>query len=320
MKTELLEKYEIYSEALRIRMIEEAVAKEYPKGEMRCPVHLSIGQEANAVAIAKLLEPNDKMVSTHRGHAHYLAKGGSLEAFLGELYGKGSGCARGNGGSMHLCDASVGFIGSTSIVGGTIPIGVGNAFADKLKGKKTKTAVCIGDAAIEEGVFHESANFAALHNLNVIFFMENNNFSCFTPRALRQPHRTLGFQTIAEAHGIPFYKITWNSFYETFKHVHYDMENEGPKFIECSAYRFVEHCGPNNDDHLGYRDEMEIKAHKDRDPIKALELELLSRNYITLNQIEKLKTSIELEISGAFEKAKAAAPPHIQELGAYIYA
>src|SRR3990167_9152776 len=153
-------KDEIYYRAMRIRMVEEEISRRYGEKKMRCPVHLSIGQELNASTVCQYLTKDDQMVSTHRGHAHYLAKGGSLEKFIAELYGKTTGCSGGLGGSMHLCDRSVGFLGSTSIVGGTIPIGVGLAFSNKLQRKENIVVVCMGDAAIEEGIFWESWNFA----------------------------------------------------------------------------------------------------------------------------------------------------------------
>ena len=313
---------DFYKKAIRIRMIEEAIAEKYPLGEMRCPVHLSIGQESNAVAIADCLTADDYMVSTHRSHAHYLAKGGSLDGLLGELYGKKTGCSGGNGGSMHLVDTSCGFLGSTSIVGGTIPIGVGAAFAAKLKNENRLTVVCIGDAAIEEGVFHESANFAALHKLPVIFFMENNNYSCFTPLRNRQPERehSGGFRYVAEAHGMKYVKVSWTGFFdecldlETILNYMRETKGYGPLFVECEAYRFVEHCGPNEDDNLNYRPPHEIKNFKGLDIIKQLESQLSGP------VIKNIKGKLSCEINSAFRRAQNAPLPKKEDLGAYLYA
>ena len=133
-------KDETYYKAMRIRMVEEEISRRYKEKKMRCPVHLSIGQELNAAVLCEHLNKEDQMVSTHRGHAHYLAKGGSLDRFIAELHGKATGCSGGLGGSMHLCDRDCGFLGSTSIVGGTIPIGVGLAFANKLQKKENQTS------------------------------------------------------------------------------------------------------------------------------------------------------------------------------------
>lgn len=285
---------------LRIRMIEERIAKRYPEGKMRCPVHLSVGQEAAAVGICNGIVATDKMVSTHRAHAHYLAKGGSLNGLIGELYGKRSGCSRGNGGSMHLIDLDVNFYGSTSIVGGTIPVGVGLAFADHLKGLGHKTVICIGDAAVEEGVFHEAANFVALHNLQVIFACENNLYSCYTHISKRQPNRSL--KAIARAHNLHYALCTPNDVNDISTQIGFWC----PAFIEIPTYRYLQHCGPDNDDHLKYRDPEEIEEWRKQDPIKNID-------YTWVGQIQK-------EIDAAFEHAENSPPPANTEVGAYVYA
>lgn len=323
---DLYYRHDAFLKALRIRMIEEAIAEEYPKQEMRCPVHLSIGQEMNAVAIANSLTNDDTMVSTHRGHAHYLAKGGSIRGLIGELYGKNIGCSRGNGGSMHLVDRNCGFLGSTSIVGGTIPIGVGAAWAAKIKKKSHITAVCIGDAAIEEGVFHESANFASLHGLRVIFFMENNNYSCFTKRSERQPNRERGFKSVAEAHGLRFLKICAHDYYPGFRNLQNaikymrDDKFSEPLFVECDAYRFVEHCGPKSDDHLNYRPPEEIEAARKLDPIDTFEKYLMGAGFMDQEMLEAAKIKIKEEIDRAFDEVVISENPMPSDLGAYLYA
>ena len=158
----------------RLRMVENEISKRYSHQEMRCPVHLSIGQEAVAVGVCKNLEKEDQVYSTHRCHSHYLAKGGNLQSMISEIYGKKSGCCGGRGGSMHLMDISVGMMLSLPIVASVIPIAVGAAMSKKINKSKTIVVVFFGDAAVEEGVFHESANFASLHNLPILFVCENN--------------------------------------------------------------------------------------------------------------------------------------------------
>ncbi len=185
---------------LRIRRVEEVLADRYAEQEMRCPMHLCIGQEAIAVGVCAVLNNRDKVFSNHRAHGHYLAKGGDLDAMVAELYGKSTGCAGGRGGSMHLIDLQVGFMGATPIVGGTVPLSVGSAWADQLLDNDQVTVVFFGDGCFEEGVMHESLNFAALHQLPVIFVCENNDFSVYTHRNERQPDRPI--YKIAEAHGL----------------------------------------------------------------------------------------------------------------------
>lgn len=239
-------KDEFYYRAMRIRMVEQEISRRYKENKMRCPVHLSIGQELNPVVLCDSLTKEDQMVSTHRGHAHYLAKGGSLKKFIAELYGKETGCSGGLGGSMHLCDRDCGFIGSTSIVGGTIPIGVGLAFSNKIQKKENIVVVCLGDAAIEEGVFWESWNFANVHKLKVLFFCENNEFSCYT-HILDRQHESF----------MPGVADTDTVFIKTYVD---RVRDGGPCFISLKSNRLVEHCGPDNDDHLGYKHQKHLEA------------------------------------------------------------
>lgn len=284
----------LFFQMLRIRMIEEAIAKKYSEQKMRCPVHLSVGREAPAVGICAALSKDDKMVSTHRGHAHYLAKGGSLKGLIGELYGKSIGCARGNGGSMHLIDLSCNFFGSTSIVGGTIPVGVGLAFADRLRGSNATTVICIGDAAVEEGVFHEAANFASLHRLNVIFALENDEHSCYTHLSKRQPRDN--FEKLAEFHNLA-YAYAARDVHDIYAFV--NGLKGTPSLIEIPTWRYLEHCGPNNDDHLGYRD---VRLHQ------------------SIQSRPEWIEAINKEIKEAFEEVENSPFPDESEIGKYIYA
>lgn len=256
-------------EVMRIRMIEEALSREYPKQEMRTPIHLSLGQESAAVGVCAVLPKNSLMVSTHRSHAHYLAKGGNLKRMIAELYGKSAGCSGGAGGSMHLVDWSCGFSGSTSIVGGTIPVGVGLAFADKLRGSNRITAVMIGDAAIEEGVFHESANFASLHQLNVLFVVEDNDRSCYTTKAERQPPRS--FKAIAKGHNLGF-TGAYRTQAATHQIARYTKRalRDLPHMLYLPVVSRVEHCGPKTDDGYVYK----MKLNSNREAFEKIEKEI----------------------------------------------
>ena len=148
------------------------------RARVRCPVHLSIGQEA----FGRRRSPQARFaMSTHRSHAHYLAKGGDLNAFLAEIHGKDAGCCAGRGGSMHLIDLEANFLGATPIVGSSLPVGVGAAFGSSMRGEDRVTVVYFGDGATEEGVFSESLDFAALKKLPVIFVCENNLYSVYSP-------------------------------------------------------------------------------------------------------------------------------------------
>ena len=171
----------------RIREVELRIAKEYPKQQIRCPVHLSVGQAAPSAALSLVVKKKDYLVSTHRGHAHYLAKGGDLNAMICELYGKGTGCSKGKGGSMHLIDTSVNFKGTSAIVGNSIPTGTGLALASKLNESGQVSIINFGDGAIEEGAFYESLNFACTKQLPAVYICENNFYSVYSPLNVRQP-------------------------------------------------------------------------------------------------------------------------------------
>lgn len=287
--------------AARIRAIEQEIARRYPEGKMRTPVHLSIGQEIIAVGVCSSMRDGDSVVSTHRGHAHYLACGGSLKALIAELYGKSTGCSGGYGGSMHLTSIERGFIASTSIVSGTIPVGVGLAWANKLSKKPGYVYIFLGDAAIEEGVFHEAANFASLHKLHVIFVVENNGYSCFTPINQRQPKRQMS--AIAKAHKLRFTKIENKGIATIARIVHELKKTNRPIMLEIKTFRFLEHCGPANDDHLNYRSEVEIKKWKDLDVLKGLDF-----------------SEFKPEIDEAFNLAEEAPWPDRSKIKEVIYA
>jgi len=300
---------------LRIRRVEEALVRVYPKQEIRCPMHLSIGQEAVAVGVCENLTIEDKVFSSHRAHAHYLAKGGNLNRFIAELYGKDWGCSKGYGGSMHLTDLEVGFIGSTPIVGGTIPLAVGSAWRAKLVGHKDISVVFFGDGCSEEGVLHESLNFASLHKLPILFICENNGYSVYTPLHQRQPQRQIA--NIARAHGVDAEYVDGNDVKKVSeivqKHI-FDMhKNQKPKFLELYTHRWLEHCGPNDDDMLGYRKEGELKKWKKRCPLK--KTKLLLEGLLSTNDFHHMEEMIAREIEEAFTFAKNSPNPTINKKG-----
>ena len=193
-------KYDLIKKMLYIRLVEEKIRFEYVKQEMRCPIHLSIGQESATVAVCNSLRKSDKIFTNHRCPAHYLAKNGNLEKMIAELYGRKTGCCKGRGGSMHLFDNENGIPLSIPIVGSAIPIAVGSALQSKLDGTKCVNVVFFGDGAVEEGTFHESLNFASLNNLPIIFVCENNLYSVYTNISERQPRRNIS--KLAESHNI----------------------------------------------------------------------------------------------------------------------
>lgn len=307
---------------LRIRIVEEKIAEIYPQQEMRCPVHLCIGQEAAAAGVCANLDRDDYVLSNHRSHGHYLAKGGDLKAMMAEIYGRATGCCQGKGGSMHLIDLSAGFIGATPIVGSTIPIAVGTAFGAVMRGEKRVSVVFFGDAATEEGVFHESLNFAVLKRLPVIFVCENNLYSVYSPLSVRQPEGRDIYRQV-KGYGIRSYQGDGNDVVEVYemakRAIKQAREGKGPTFMEFKTYRWREHCGPNYDNDLGYRAESEFQEWRRRCPIERLRARLLKEGLLNRNDIEKIEDGIKTEIEEAIDFAKASPFPGKSTLMQDIY-
>ncbi|HXH33199.1 MAG TPA: thiamine pyrophosphate-dependent enzyme [Plantibacter sp.] len=312
---------DLYFSLLRIRLIEERIAKLYPKQQMRCPVHLSIGQEAVAVGTCAALEQDDWAMSGHRSHGHYLAKGGDLKAMLAELYGKVTGCTGGKGGSMHLLDLDAGFIGAVPIVGSTIPIATGTAWASRLQGSPRVVVSYFGEGAAEEGVFHESLNFAQLKKLPILFALENNRYSVYTPLELRQPDRPL--EDLARAHGVAHATGDGNDVLEvlrlTREAVTRARAGQGPTLLVFDTYRWMEHCGPADDDDLGYRPPGELSDWRRRDPLASFESTLLEQGVLLQDGLEPLREEIATEIDAAVEFAEMSPFPERELLWADVH-
>ena len=275
---------ELYSRTLKVRRFEEKVWDLFGENLVPGTLHLYLGQEAVAAGVTAALKKRDWIQSTHRGHGHVVAKGADMNAALAELLGKETGSCKGKGGSMHLIDKSINFMGSTAIVGGTIPIGVGLGLSAQLKGTDQISCIFFGDGATEEGVFFESLNFAILRKLPVLFICENNFFSVYSPLSVRQP-RGRDIQKMVECIGIDGAQGDGNNPEEVYQLISEAVESirqkKEPGFLEFFTYRWREHCGPNFDNDLGYRTEEEFEMWKKRDPIKNYQIRLLNRKLIS---------------------------------------
>lgn len=303
-------------EMIRIRTVEETIAARYSEWKMRCPVHLSIGQEAPSAAAGAVLRPSDPAVSGHRAHAHYLAKGGDLPAMIAEIYGKATGCAGGKGGSMHLVDERVGFMGSTAIVGGTVPVGVGLALARSLGRRDDVVCVFIGDAVLETGVFFEAANFAVLRRLPILFLCENNLYSVYSPLSVRQPAgRSLS--SVAAGIGLAVSGGDGNDVRAAHgliaSAVGRVRDGSGPEFVELATYRWREHCGPLYDNDIGYRTEQEFEEWRGRDPIVRFRDTLLAEKAIDAAWLKSAEDAISTEVAAAFAFAESSPFPKPEE-------
>ena len=312
----------LFKSILRIRLVEEGIINLYQDQEMRCPTHFSIGQEAVASGVCANLYLDDNVISAHRSHAHYLAKGGSLKGMIAELYGKSTGCASGKGGSMHLVDPSVNFLGCVPIVGSTIAIGVGAAFGDKLKNKNNLTTIFIGDGAVETGVFHESINFAALHSLPILFICENNNYSVNTTLKERQPQNRK-IVDLVKGHGLDAYFEDGQDVEKVFELVKQNVKkikiNPQPIFLEFETYRWLEHCGPNNDNELNYRPEGEFERWVKRDPLKLILSKLLNKKIVDNETLICFEKEIKQDFDDAVKFAKMSPFPKKSELFEHVF-
>jgi len=313
----------LFYQMLRIRLVEEKIAEIYPEQEMRCPVHLCTGQEAVPSGVCSALDTHDFVMSTHRSHGHYLAKGGSLKAMIAECYGRATGCSGGRGGSMHLIDLQAGFLGSVSIVAGSIPIAVGAAFGSVMQGHQKVVAVFFGDAATEEGVFYESLNFASLKKLPVLFICENNLYSVYSPLRVRRPPQQ-NISDLAHCHGLEVIQGEGNDVIDVFDKTRTALEmithESGPVFLEFSTYRWREHCGPNYDNDIGYRTEEEFMEWKKKCPVETMKEILLNKNIMFAEDFKQMTLEINEEIKAAFLYAKQSPFPDLQTTFNCIYA
>jgi len=300
-----------YVQMARIRGAEEAIVALYPEQEIRCPTHLSIGQEAGATGVCLALRTADTAVSTHRCHAHYIAKGGELRAMFAELYGRATGCCGGKGGSMHLTASEVGMLGASAIVAGSVPLALGTALAARMGGTDEVAVAFFGDAAMEQGVTHESMALAALRRLPVLFVCENNLYATSTPLRTRQAGCDLAVR--AAGHWLPGVTVDGNDVVAVYRVARTAVERarrgQGPTLIEVKTYRFREHVGPNYDIDLGYRTQAELDRWMAREPVGGLARRLERAGVLPAARRAVLDAKIEAEVADAVAFAKSSPFP-----------
>lgn len=308
----------LYRFMLRLRMCEEALAREYhPADEMRCPVHFCVGQEAVPAALSLLLRDDDHLFSHHRSHGYYLAKGAPMDAMFAELYGKSTGANGGLAGSQDISYPSRKFY-SGAILAGATAISVGAALGFQLRKSSNVAVAGFGESATDEGIFWESVNYAALAKLPVVFVCENNNYSVFSPQLKRQALDNLSERV--EKFGMRGRAIFGNDVMEVHRTLREEIARaragDGPAFVEAYTYRWSGHYGPESDDLVGYREPSEIAAWKLNCPIALLEAGLLARGLINAGERERLAPGIQLQIDSCFDFAKSSAFPDEPEWSA----
>lgn len=295
----------MFYQGLRIRLIEEKIIELYPSDKIQSPVHLSIGQEAAAVGLCENLNNNDWIFINYRGHAFYLAKGGSLKKFFAELYGKKTGISGGKAGSMHLAHPSTGVIGASAVVATSIPHAVGSALANKINSSKRVIVSIFGDGAADQGVYHESLNFSSLFNLPILFYCENNGLAVHTSLENRQSF-LIGEH--AKAYGIKVFRIDdgydFSKVYKVCKiAINYILRYKKPAYVEIKTFRYKEHVGPGDDLHENYRDKKLSNKWKKLDPL-----------FNDIRLIKKFSSKINNEIEEAVNYAENSEYPSKSDL------
>ena len=309
----------MFRQMLLIRRFEEKCAESYSLGKIGGFCHLYIGQEAVAVGAISALRPDDYVLTSYREHGQAIAKGISPDAVMAELYGKATGCSHGKGGSMHLFDAKLNFLGGHAIVGGQIPLATGVAFASKYK-ETDQVALCFfGEAAVNQGAFHESLNMAQLWKLPCIYICENNKYGMGTSL-----ERAMSLQNVSEK--ACAYELA-SEFVDgmdvlamrqvTQRAVKRAREQSAPTLIEARTYRFMGH---SMSDPGKYRTRAEIEKYQERDPIKLFTATLIENDILTDKGIEEFEAEIKEEIEHAVRFAEDSPEPEPEELYTNVYA
>lgn len=303
---------EDYRLMLTIRRFEEKILSLFDEGNLKGTTHVCIGQEAVAVGVCRLLNKTDWITSTHRGHGHCIAKGGDIKRLIAEIYGKRHGYCGGRGGSQHIFDFDIGFLGANGITGGGIPLALGAAFSSAYRREVSIVVSFIGDGAANQGTFHESLNMAAIWKLPLIVVCENNQYAMSTSSSKAIPTETIAER--AKAYGIFGEKTDGNKIDTVRESVNRAIERaragEGPSLIEAETYRL---CGHSKSDRCLYRTKEEESFWKARCPIK-LEREKLLRKGISSESLELIEKQVIDMINDAADFAENDLPPDFETL------
>ena len=309
-----------YKKMLLIRLAEQEIANLYLKNKIMSFVHFYVGQEAVAVGVCDALIDGDRVMGNHRSHGHYLAKGGDLKRMICELLGKENGSSKGKGGSMHMIDKSVGFVGSTPILGSVVPLACGSAFEQKYSNKNHITVAFLGDGASEEGVVYETYNLAGLFKLPLLVVVENNLYSV---NSKIKDRRAEGYdlEKIANGLGVKYLKADGNDYKdvtEKAKSLIEIVRSGAPALLECVTFRHMAHSAPIFDDAQGYRDVDPLEKRLEADPIKKIKLALTSTG-LTDVELADIESETLKFVNDSIQFAVDAKYPDPKELYTNIY-
>jgi pyruvate dehydrogenase E1 component alpha subunit len=315
-ETQLLD---VYRKMVTIRRFEEKAAEMYTRGKITGFCHLYAGEEAVAVGAIQALYDKDYVLSTYREHGHCIAKGAEPRVVMAELFGKATGISHGRGGSMHLFDPILRFMGGYAIVGGGLPLAVGLGLSVAYKEEQEIVACFFGDGALPQGAFHESLNLAALWNLPVIFICENNFYGMGTlvANAVSQEH----LYKFAEPYKIPGVRVDGMDVLEVYGAVMEAAararEGDGPSLIEAVTYRFRGH---SMSDPVEYRSKREERIWLERDPIKNLRKKLLAERNVAEPRLKEIEADVEAVIDDAVRFADESPEPSVEDVSKHVYA
>jgi acetoin:2,6-dichlorophenolindophenol oxidoreductase subunit alpha len=312
-------KIKMYKDMLRIRKFEEKLCELFVKGELPGFLHLYLGEEAVAVGTCSVLNNDDYITSTHRGHGHVIAKGAEINRMMAELYGKSTGYNKGKGGSMHIAEPKLGILGANGIVGAGIPLATGAALSAKYQ-KNNRVAVCFfGDGASNQGTFHEAINIAAAYSLPCVYVCENNLYGANSK--FSRISKTVDIASRAAGYGIPGVIVDGNDVEKVYNAISEAVERarkgEGPTLIECKTYRWMPHCEGVPD---YFRPDEEKAEWKAKEPIKRYEAILIEEGILNEKKAKEIKTEVNNEIEQAVLFAKESPEPELHTALEDVYA
>jgi pyruvate dehydrogenase E1 component alpha subunit len=303
----------------QIRAFEEQAEKSYMAGKIHGTMHLSIGQEASAVGSVNALNPDDYILSTHRGHGHCIAKGADLNLMMAEFYGKANGYCRGRGGSMHIADIASGNLGANGVVGGGIPMAVGVGIGLKMRKESKILLSFFGDGAASTGAFHESMELSVIFKVPVVYVCENNQYAMsFPARKWTTSQRLASF---AECYGMPGKAVDGNDLLAVLEAVQvavdYTRDGNGPSLVVCDTYRWRGH---SKSDRNRYRTKAEINEWKEKDPLLRFRDYTLRHELLTEEESNKIETQAHEDIESARQFAESSPEPDVATLEEGVYA
>lgn len=313
---------EMLRRMLRIRHFEERVARLQQEGVLPGAAHLSLGQEAAVVGACMALDPGDYITGTHRSHGHPIGKGAALGPLMAELFGKRNGVCGGKGGSMHLADFAVGSLGESGIVGGLMPVAVGAALSAKMRGTGQIALCFFGDGAVNEGVFHESLNLAAVWQLPVVFLCENNAYAMFTRSS--ETSAVASVSERAAAYAMPGISVDGQDVEAVFQAVDQAAQRaragKGPGLVEARTYRYCDHSEFGGMTIASYRGDDEVAEWRARDPIDLLCGAAISGGALTQEDIDRLHAEVLAEVDASVAFAREGSDPDAAALFEDVFA